>query len=178
MAVLTVLVALSWLGARDQSTPPAKPFDNLDTRLNYALWDFKAQLLNDEGEINLHIEAPILRNNALTQVGTMEHPKIRIQQQLNEWYITADSAVITADREYISLIGSVDLLREGRFAHDTLEISTRDVMLNVTPQTASTEAAVAITQDGDHLEADGMNLNMKTDSYELLESVRAEYATF
>lgn len=177
LAVLTFLAILSWLGAREHSAPPAKPFDDLDTRLNYALWDFNALLLNAQGEVNLQIEAPLLRNNAASQIGTMENPRIRIQQQYDEWYISADSAIITADREYVSLGGKVDLLRENLLSHDKLEINTRDVILNVKPRTATTDSAVTIAQNGDQLEAVGMRLNMKTDSYKLLHKVRAHYAT-
>jgi lipopolysaccharide export system protein LptC len=50
-------------------------------------------------------------------------------------------------------------------------------MLNVTPRTASTDAHVTIAQNSDRLEAMGMKLDMKTDSYELLDKVRARYAT-
>ncbi len=176
IGALAVLAALTWLAARDRGEPDAAPFDNLDTRLNYALWDFSAMLLDDEGQISLRIDAPILRNNASSQVGTIENPRIRIQQDPEEWYITADSAVVTADREHVSLVGTVDLLRENRLTRENLEIHTRDVLLNVSPRTASTESAVTIVQDGDRLDAVGMKLDMKTDSYELLDQVRAQYA--
>lgn len=175
-AALAILASLSWLAARDTREPQFSPPDDLDTRLSYALWNFNAQLLDDEGHVNLEMDAPILRNNAGTQVGTVENPRIKIQLEEDEWYITADSAIITADREYVSLIGNVDFLRQNESSLDTLEIRTRDVMLNVTPRTASTDADVEITQNNDHLEAVGMNLDMKTESYELLDKVRARYA--
>jgi LPS export ABC transporter protein LptC len=175
--VLSLLAILSWWFARDRTEPSSAPMERLDTRLNYALWNFNAQLLDENGAVKLQIDAPILRNNASSQVGTVENPRIRIQLEDDEWYITADSAIITADREHVSLIGSVDFSRQNRRSRDTLEIRTRDVMLNVTPRTASTDAHVTIAQNSDRLEAVGMKLNMKTDSYELLEKVRARYAT-
>lgn len=177
IALLTVLAALAWFGARERVQPDSRPFENLDTRLNYALWNFNAQLLDDSGGVNLLIEAPILRNNASSGIGTMENPHIRIQLEQDEWYITADSAIITADREFVSLIGKVDFLRQNRLSRETLEIRTRDVMLSVTPRTATTEAEVAIAQNNDLINAVGMKLDMKTDSYELLEKVRGTYAT-
>jgi LPS export ABC transporter protein LptC len=176
ITAFTVLAVLSWLGARDTREPQSRPLDDLDTRLNYALWNFNAQLLDAEGRVSLEIDAPILRNNASSQVGTVENPRIRILLDEDEWYITADSAIITADREHVSLVGHVDFLRQNKSSHDSLEIRTRDVMLNVTPRTASTDADVAITQNSDHLEAVGMRLDMKTESYELLDKVHARYA--
>ena len=177
IGLLTVLATLSWFGARGRHEPPAKPFDDLDTRLNYALWDFSARILNEHGQVNYQIDAPILRNNASTQIGTVENPHISIRQENDEWYIVADSAIITADREHVTLAGNVDLRRENPLSGGPLQIQTRDVILNVKPKTARTDAAVTIAQNGDQLEAVGMRLDLKTDSYELLHEVRARYAT-
>lgn len=177
IAVLSLITAITWWASRESGEPKSRPMDHLDTRLNYALWDFNALMLDENGAINLQIDAPILRNNASSQIGTMENPRLRIQLEEDEWYITADSAIITADREFVSLIGRVDFLKQARDSSETLEIRTRDVLLNITPRTASTEAHVAIAQNSNHLEAVGMNLDLNTDSYELLEKVRASYAT-
>jgi len=176
MLLLAFLAVVTWLGGRGRDEPEIEPFADLDTRLNYALWDFNAQLLDDEGRVQLEMNAPMLRNNASTQVGTVENPRIRIRQEDDEWHISADSAIITPDREHVSLIGHVDFLRQSKLKADRLEIRTRDVMLNVTPQTASTEAAVILAQNHDRLEAKGMKLDMKTNSYELLDEVRGSYA--
>jgi LPS export ABC transporter protein LptC len=173
---LAILAILTWLLARDTREPQARPLADLDTRLDYALWNFNAQVLDTEGQVNLELDAPILRNNASTRIGTVENPRIRILLEEDEWYITADSAIITADREFVSLVGNVDFMRKNRMTLDTLEIRTRDVLLNVTPRTASTDAGVMISQNSDQLEAVGMKLDMKTDTYELLDKVQARYA--
>jgi len=175
--VLSALAVVSWWVARDPTEPNSAPMDRLDTRLNYALWNFNAQLLDENGALKLQMDAPILRNNASSQIGTVENPRIRIQLEDDEWYISADSAIITADREHVSLVGTVDLSRQNRNSRDTLQIRTRDVMLNVTPRTASTDAHVTIAQNSDQVEAVGMKLDMKNNSYELLDKVRAFYAT-
>ena len=177
LALLALLAGFSWFGARDRVEQNSRPFDDLDTRLNYALWNFSAEMLDDNGALNLLMEAPIMRNNADSGIGTVENPRIRIQLDEDEWYITADSAIVTADREFVSLVGKVDFLRENRMNGETLEIRTRDVMLNVTPRTANTDAEVTIAQNDDLIDAVGMKLDMKTDSYELLEKVRGRYAT-
>jgi LPS export ABC transporter protein LptC len=177
LALLAVLAGFSWYGARERVEPSSKPLENLDTRLNYALWNFNAQLLDDNGAVNLLVEAPIMRNNASSGIGTVENPRIRIQLEQDEWYITADSAIFTADREFVSLVGRVDFLRQNRINSETLEIRTRDVLLNVTPRTATTDAEVTIAQNDDLIDATGMKLDMKTDSYELLDNVRGKYAT-
>jgi LPS export ABC transporter protein LptC len=173
--VLAVLAIASGLVSRNPSDSTEKPLARIDTRLNYALHDFEGRLLDELGNINLEISSPVLRKNAESEVGTIESPVIRIQQENELWYISAESAIITADREYVSLIGKVEMSRQNELTGETLEISTRDVMLNITPRTASTESLVSINQAGDHLEALGMNLDMINDSYELLENVQAHY---
>ena len=173
--VLAVLAIASGLVSRNPSDSTEKPLTRIDTRLNYALHDFEGRLLDELGNINLEISSPVLRKNAESEVGTIESPVIRIQQENELWYISSESAIITADREYVSLIGKVEMSRQNELTGETLEISTRDVMLNVTPRTASTESLVSINQAGDHLEALGMNLDMINDSYELLENVQAHY---
>jgi lipopolysaccharide export system protein LptC len=56
-----------------------------------------------------------------------------------------------------------------------MEIASSDVVLNVTPRTAATEAGVSIRQGGDRLDAVGMRLDMIAERYELLHEVRAHY---
>jgi LPS export ABC transporter protein LptC len=173
--LLSVLAIASWLMSRGAPGPGRLPLSGIDTRLNYALRDFEGYLLNDNGSINLEISSPVLRKSAQNEVGTIESPVFRIQQEKDEWYIQAESAIITADREHVSLIGDVNLVRTNNISGEILEITTKDVMLNVTPRTASTESIVTLVQSGDRLDAVGMNLDMINNSYELLEDVRAHY---
>lgn len=173
--VLAILAALTWMLSRDHGEVGERPVSALDTRLNYALYEFNGRLLNDAGAVNLEIQSPVLRSNADSGVGTVESPEIRIQQDNERWYITAESAIITADREYVSLMGDVYLTRRNELTGQFLEISTKDVMLNVTPRTASTESKVQIRQENDWLDATGIRLNMISNSFELLSDVRAHY---
>lgn len=174
MALLAITTGLIVRSDRDRGNlPPA----DLDTRLSYALWDFSGVLLDKQGKVNVRVDAPMLRNTADSQIGTIENPRLRILQDQDEWYITADSAIITADREFVSLLGRVDLQQQNLSSGQRLGIQTRDVMLNVTPRVASTEAAVSIQQDEDRLDAVGMKLDMINETYELKGQVRARYAT-
>lgn len=173
--LLALLAALTWLLARPGAETTGEKIGELDTRLNYALYDFSGRLLNVRGEVNLEIESPRLSNDAQSGIGIVDLPQIRIQQENERWHITAESAIITADREQVTLIGDVHLTKRDETSDQLLEIQTRDVMLNVTPRTASTQSPVTIWQAGDRLDAKGMNLDLITDSYELLSDVRAHY---
>jgi len=173
--LLALLSSLSWMLSRETAEIEEAPARRLDTRLNYALYDFAGRLLNDEGSINFEFEAPVLRSDARSGVGTIESPEIRIQEEDEQWYITAESAVITADQEHVSLMGDVYLARTNRDTGELLEITTMDVTLNVTPRTASSDAEVKIRHLNDRLDATGMRIDMISNSFKLVKDVRAYY---
>jgi len=175
--LLAMLAALTFYLSKDQVDEPAAPSGKLDTRLNYALHDFEGRLLTADGTINMEMTAPVLRSNAQSGVGTVEQPEIRILQEDERWYIRAESAIITANREHVSMLGDVYLSRRNEVTGKLLEIETKDVMLNVTPRTASTDAEVSIWQENDRLDATGMTLDMVSNSFELFNDVQAHYET-
>jgi len=175
--LLALLATVSLILSREPGENTIQPVSKLDTRLNYALYDFDGRLLNVDGAVNLEIHAPVLRSNAMSGVGTVESPEIRIQEEDERWYITAESAIITANREHVSLMGDVYLARRNELTGQLLEISTKDVMLNITPRTASGDSRISIRQDNDTLDAIGMRLDMISNSFELHNDVRAHYET-
>ncbi|MBT8050536.1 MAG: LPS export ABC transporter periplasmic protein LptC [Gammaproteobacteria bacterium] len=176
--LMSALAGLTWLLSRPTETDGEAPVAGIDTRLNYALHDFQGRLLDQQGETRLEISAPLLQNDAASGIGTVEKPDIRIQQDNEEWYITADSAVIASDREKITLAGQVNMLRRNAVTGARLDIVTRDVLLDVTPRTASTDADVRILQNRDRLDATGMRLDIINDRFELLSEVRAHYEVY
>jgi LPS export ABC transporter protein LptC len=172
LGILAITTAILVRSGRDEGgLPPA----DLDTRLSYALWDFSGVLLDKDGKVNLRVDAPMLRNKADSQVGTVENPRLQILQDDDEWYISADSAIITADREFVSLMGRVDVLNHNYVTSERLDMQTRDVMLNITPRLITTESPVSIQQGPDRLNAVGMKLDMKQKTYQLQDQVRARY---
>ena len=174
--LLSLLAVLTWILSRDGTQPGAEtPLTGLDTRLNYALYDFTGRLLDERGGVKLEIESPLLRNDARSGIGTVDSPEMLIRQEDEHWYINAESAIITADREQVTLIGEVNLTRRNQVTGEVLEIETSDVLLNVTPRTASTDTDVSVLQEGDRLDAVGMNLDMINNHFELLDEVRAHY---
>lgn len=177
IVLLALLTILSWLLSRESSEVAVRPVGKLDTRLNYALYDFEGRLLNEQGSINFEFQAPELRSDARSGVGTIENPELRILQGDEQWYIKAESAIISADQEHVSLSGDVYLAKENRVTSDLVEISTKDVNLNVTPRTAASDSAVTVTHVNDRLDATGFELDMIANRFALLKDVRAYYET-
>ena len=177
IVLLGLLAVLTWLLAREPGEQQVRTVDRPDVRLNYALYDFSGRLLDEEGSVHLLIDSPVLRSTAESGVGTVESPEIHLQQDDDQWYITAESAIISADREHVTLLGDVFLSRRNETTDQLLEITTSDVELEVNPRTAETAAPVRITQESDWLQAAGMRLDMINERYELLNDVRAHYET-
>jgi LPS export ABC transporter protein LptC len=175
--VLTLLALLSWQLSRRPLETGQRAVGPPDMRLNYALYDFDGRMLDERGNVKLNISSPVLRNDAETGIGTLDFPEIRIQQENDRWYIAAESAIISPDREIVTLSGDVNLSRVNELTDETLEITTSDVVLNVTPRTAMTDAGVRMTQRDDRVDAVGMKLDMINKRYELLDQVRAHYET-
>lgn len=173
--LLSALAVLSWLLARQPREAPVDPISRPDLKLNYALYDFSGMLLNDRGGVSLQISSPELRNDAETGIGTVETPEIHIQQEQDRWYISAESAILSPDREHVTLAGDVYLSRQDESTGRLLEITSSDIVMEVTPRTAMTEAGVNIRQGDDRLDAVGMKLDMIGETYELLHDVRARY---
>lgn len=161
----------------ESSDKTNQPVDRVDTRLNYALYNFNGRLLDQDGAIHFEFQAPELRSDDRSGIGTIDSPEIRIQQEGEQWYIIAESAIISSDQEHVSLMGDVHLTRENQLSGDVVEISTMDVMLDVTPRTASSDSEVKITHFNDRLDATGLRLDMIANNYELLKDVRVHYET-
>lgn len=175
--LLALAAVVSFLATRDARYESEDPVAEVDTRLNYALYDFRAMLLDEVGELAVTIEAPELRNNASTGVGTVTRPEMYFREAENEWHIEAATAVVSADREFVSLAGEVNVVRYNEAYADRVEIDTRDLLVAVTPRTASTDARVTMRHAGDRLDATGMRLDMINDRFELLDDVSAVYDT-
>ncbi len=174
VGIVAVITVLATRGVRDVMQPNLQ---EVDTRLNYALFDFRGQMLDEQGKLAMTIEAPVLRSNASSGIGTVTRPEIYVNENGNQWTLWANTAVISSDRHYVSLAGDVRAVRYNALDSDALEIQTRDLVLDVNARTGNTDATVSIQHARDSLTANGMSLDLVNDHYELLENVKAIYDT-
>ena len=178
IALLAVIAVLTVIATRDVRQDLQTNRADVDTRLNYALFDFRAHLLDEEGMLAVTMEAPVLRNNADSGVGSISTPSILVRENGNDWNISAETAVVSADRRFISLTGEVGVVRYNNLDSNVLNIQTRDLVLARDARTASTEARVDIQHAGDQMAATGMFLDLNTDEFELHKDVTAVYEPF
>ena len=173
---LAMLAAISVWISRSQDDEALEPVAGLDPKLNYVLRDFELQYFDNNGQPTINMQAPLLRNNPELQVGTIEHPVIKLNQPGAEWNLTADAATVTADQEHIQLSGNVHLQRHESSSGIWAEFNTREVRIEVTPQTASTDQPVSMFDGLNHMSAVGMDLNLKNNKFRLKQQVKAIYA--
>jgi len=176
MIALAILTSVSfWISRYNDSDRPESVV-GLDPKLNYVLRDFELQFFDEDGNPTLNLQAPLLRNNPKLQLGTIEQPVIRLNQVDVVWDITSDSATITADKEHVQLVGQVNVLRNERQTGNWVSMDTREVNIEVTPQTASTTHPVSIFDGLNQMDDVGVDLDMKSSRYQLKQQVRASYA--
>jgi len=176
MIVLVLLSAFSFWVTRSQDTQNPEPVAGLDPELDYVLRDFELQFFDESGKPAVHMQAPVLRNDPRLKLGTIDHPVLRLNQDDVVWDLTADTATVTADKEHVQLIGRVEVRRDEPSSGNWVEINTREVRIEVTPQTAYTDQPVHIFDGRNRVDAIGLELDMKSKTFKLKQQVRASYA--
>ena len=173
---LVLLTAVSFWINRSQKTEEPAPVAGLDPKLNYVLRDFELQFFDENGQPTINLRAPILRNDPELELGTIEQPVMRLNQADMVWDLTADTATVTADKEHVQLLGRVHVQRQEIESGYWVKLDTREVQIEVTPQTASTDQAVNIFDGDNRVSAIGLDLDLKANTFTLKQQVKATYA--
>jgi LPS export ABC transporter protein LptC len=174
--LLALLTVASFWVSRSQDKDSTDPVVGLDPRLNYVLRDFELQFYDENGKPTINMKAPTLRNNPEQQLGTIEQPVVQLNQPGEVWDITADTATVTADKEHVRLLGQVNVRRLEPSTGHWLELSTREVEIEVTPQTATTDQPVRMFDGRNEVNAIGLDLDLKSNTFTLKQQVKATYA--
>ena len=176
IAGLILLSAVSFWLSRSQDIVNPAPVAGLDPKLDYVLRDFELQFFDEYGKPTMNMRAPVLRNDPELELGTIERPVIKLNHDNAVWNMTADTATVTADKEHVQLIGQVYVRRNEPASGNWVELNTREVHIEVTPQTAVTDQPVSMFDGVNRVNAIGLELDMQAKSYLLKHQVRATYA--
>ncbi|MCW8925574.1 MAG: LPS export ABC transporter periplasmic protein LptC [Xanthomonadales bacterium] len=176
IVLLVILTAVSFWAGRKQDIDEQHPVSGLDPKLNYVLRDFELQFFDENGKATVNLSAPLLRNDPAMELGTIEKPVFKLVQPGTVWNLTSDSATVTADKEHVHLSGKVNILRHEPLTGNLAELNTEEVQIEVSPQTASTDKPVSIFDGHNQLDAIGLDLDMKTNTFMLKQQVEATYA--
>ena len=173
---LVLLTTFSFWVSREQIDETVEPVAGLDTRLNYVLRDFELQFYDENGLPTFNMRAPVLRNDPELQVGTIEQPVIKLNQAGAVWNLTSDTATVTADKEHVQLSGMVHVQKHELATNERVELNTREVRIEVTPQTATTDQPVSMSDRYNQVNGIGLDLDMKANTFALKQQVKATYA--
>jgi LPS export ABC transporter protein LptC len=175
---MVLLTTVSYWAGRDQSDEASDPVAGLDPKLDYVLRDFELQFYDKDGQPTINLQAPVLRNNPELQLGTIEQPVIQLNQPGVVWNLTSDSATVTADKEHVQLSGKVHVQRLEPSNGTWVRLDTSEVQIEVTPQTANSDQAVSMFDGYNKVDAIGLMLDMKANTFKLKQQVKATYATY
>ena len=173
---LILLTTFSFWISRSQHEDSPAPVAGLDPKLNYVLRDFELQFFDENGLPTINLRAPVLRNDPELELGTIEKPVMELNQADIVWHLTADTATVTADKEHVQLLGQVHVKRQESLSGYEIDLDTRDVQIEVTPQTAQTNQPVHMTDGQNDVNAIGLGLDLKANTFVLKQQVKATYA--
>ncbi len=174
--MLLVLAGISMWVSRDNVDDTQRPQSDVDTNFNYVLRDFELQYFDEAGQPALNLRAPVLRNDPDMQLGTIEQPVVKLYQPGLVWDLQADVATVTADKEHINLGGQVNIQRQQVETGRRTRLNTMDVQIEVTPQTAHTDALVEVFDGFNHMSGVGLDMDMQANTFALKKQVKATYA--
>jgi len=173
---LVVLTSISFWVNRSPDDEEPEPVAGLDPKLNYVLYEFELQFFDENGQPTINLRAPILRNNPELELGTIEQPVMKLNQEDVVWNLSADTATVTADKEHVQLLGEVHVRRQENLSGAWVEVDTREVQIEVTPQTATTDQPVHMFDGLNRASAVGVDLDLTANTFLLKQQVKATYA--
>lgn len=174
--VLLIAAGISMWFSQDKGDDTLQPQSDVDPQFNYVLRDFELQYFDESGQPALNLRAPVLRNDPDMELGTIEQPVIKLYQPGLIWDLQADVATVTTDKEYINLGGRVNIQRQQIETGRRTRLDTADVQIEVTPQTAHTDALVEVFDGFNHISGVGLDMDMQANTFELKKQVKATYA--
>jgi LPS export ABC transporter protein LptC len=176
LVVAAVLLAFTYWLTREDDVAETR-IEGLDTGLNYALEEFEMQAYDDLGAPAIRLWAPRLVNEADTNIGRVDNPRLEVRHEGFLWSLTADTATIGADQEEVYLNGAVQIERTGATPADRVEIDTRNVTLEVDPRVAHSGEAIEVRDAAGVLKATGFRVDMVKDEFQLHNDVQGVYVT-
>ena len=175
LLLAAVLAAGSYLLVQRQESEPEAPIEGLDTRLDYALEQFEMRAYDEVGALSMRLWAPRLTNDATTDIGVIQDPRVEVRNEGFIWHIMAESATVSDDQEEVYLDGDVRVDREGALPSDQLRIDTQDVTIVVDARTATSQGPLRLEDLAGEVRATGFWVNMLSNEFQLKNDVQAIY---
>jgi LPS export ABC transporter protein LptC len=174
LLILTLAIGSRWLVVQNQ--PPDEPTAaEIDTRFDYALSGFKMRAYDADGLLAAVLEAPTLSQEAISMLGDIDHPRLRLPGQgRGDVELNADSATISSDKNQISFTGAVSLQHQSEPGSLTTMTTTR-LVYDIAANTVRSNKEVHMERAGMQMTGTGLEMNLQEQRYRLLSDVEGSY---
>ena len=176
LASLTLVLLLAgqwWLNRSDDQR--SAPIALQNQPIDYALTDFTAEFFNDQGELDLIVQAPRLEHRADTRQAHITEPVFTLTGQQPSWRGQAETGLIDRTLEQMELSGRVI----ARQAHPDGEIRVESdhIRYDRNRQDLHSPGPARISQAGTELRGGTLTVWLNEQRAELENDVQGTYRT-
>lgn len=176
LPLLGILAVTYWLDQKAQ--PQSEASDTPKQHTPDAIIDnLKAVTLNQQGTPRFILSARQLVHYADDDSTTLSEPDIVALSPVHpNLHMSANHGTLSSKGDVVELNDEVKIVRAADKTRGELLILTDYVKVIPDQETAQTNRAVTVSEDGNHLSAVGMELDNKTQVIKLLAQVKASNA--
>lgn len=176
IALLLLVVALSWWLQRSAEPESQQAFEQMQHEPDYYMDEFELTSLNLAGKPAHKLYADNMKHYSTDDSATLERPHLVVFRNEDEfWDIRAESGLVLTGGETVLLQGEVTVLRITATDVEALQIYTSDLTVRPHAKYVETAAAVKIKDDRGETTAIGMRADLNQRRVELLSKVRGIY---
>ncbi|HPA00972.1 MAG TPA: LPS export ABC transporter periplasmic protein LptC [Chiayiivirga sp.] len=173
LAAVSSSLLLWWLYRQDQTEPLTGP-----PRSDYFLTDFELVALDAQGKESFHVTGPHLSRHPYLGTIEIEQPRFLFpDDHARAWTARAQRAWASADGTELRLSGEVALDGPSEDADADLQFRTDSLVLHPREHRVSTPARVEFISPHSILRGRGLQADLKTRRFQLLDEVSGHYDT-
>ncbi len=166
--VLCGAALVTWLASRPDAAEQRPPGPPADAPPGYYLEDVALLGTDDAGAVVYRIVAGRVEESG--SVRELELSDVRVQYRDSEdvaWLVEAERATAPRDRSWLDLRGNIRVTSAAEDPSGQVVIETDRLLLEPERYTATTDAPVSLSFEGNRLEAVGLTADLKDDRLEL-----------
>lgn len=173
LLLLALLAAILVLYLSFNQQKPQAPAEDIQAQSKYYLEAFVTSSFGSNGQLQRIFQGKTLKQSVNNGETTVDGPHIQlIEADSPTWIISANTAWLDARQEHARLQGNV-IANEQSPPHS--ELKTSELSVDLTDQSAYTNAKVSITQGVHSINGEGLQANLPQGILEILAKVQSVY---
>ncbi len=176
LLLVLALAVLSWWWLQKEIESGSEPARSDDQLVDYSLTGFSVIAMDDEGKPRHRMDAEKMLHFAETDYAEITAPILEMYGNQGEVVrLNADMALVYQGGDPVLFQGAVQIIKYDAEAHQTLQVLTRDVWFYADKELAETSESVTLKDAIGTTTAEGLKVDMKAGSLQLLAAVRGRY---